>query len=223
MHKLVLMLLMGAAVHDAHALFIDNDVLVMNADESFKSRSFINDSKQKNLYKIKMYQIDRPGKNEKKQVISNGEMMYSPLSAVVNADQMEYFKIFYSGPDDDMERYYRVIIQEIPARIGRQSNLKKQQSGLISSIALDTYVVVRPRQQNVAYQYNDQLGTFTNNGNAFIRVLLHRGCLAGNEPIVYDVLPGETLKHELLKGENRKYIANQYRYIRFGNQCASIV
>lgn len=88
-------------------------------------------------------------------------------------------------------------------------------------VALDTYVVVRPRQQKFDYVYDAEAGTLTNSGNTFFRVILNKGCASEDDEhaIVLNLLPKQSVQHALLQGQNRKYIVAFGHYKRLGTQC----
>ncbi len=204
----------------AHALYLSSDVFVIDADQSFLSRQFLNDSKLTNMYFINVYQIDRPGKAEVTSPIHGGEIMYTPLRIVVGPGQFEYFKVFYSGPKDEQERYYRMQIREVPLHAIKDQALDKDL--IVSTIvALDTYLVVRPRKEVFSYHYDEVKGVLTNTGNTFFTVNMNQGCLAENDDNaeVFNLLPGQTSTHALLKGRHKKFIVIFNQYKQLGSQC----
>lgn len=217
-HVMMAMLTLWSAT--AHALYVSDDVFIIEADKPFLSRQFYNDSQSTNMYLISMYQIDRPGKLEQAKPIPDGEVMYSPLQMVVNAGQAEYFKIFYRGPQDEQERYYRMVIREVPINAVKDGQNSKE-SMVSTVVALDTYLVIRPRKQKFDYAYDPSIGMLKNTGNTFFRVLINKGCSADNDDnaIVFNLLPNEASQHPLLKGEHQKYIVAFDKYIRVGTQC----
>ncbi|MBP6116040.1 MAG: hypothetical protein KBC57_00100 [Neisseriaceae bacterium] len=216
----LMMILLALYSQMAQALYVSDDVFVIESDKSYLSRQFYNDSQTTNMYLINMYQIDLPGRSETARPIPNGELMYSPLNMIVNAGQFEYFKIFYRGPSDDQERYYRMVIREVPINAIKDDQATKD-SMVSTIVALDTYAVVKPRQQKMTYDYDARAGTLTNTGNTYVRVLLNKGCDSetDDDAAVFDLLPGQVLKHERLSGQNRKFIVTRSRYLRLGEQC----
>ncbi|MBP6116034.1 MAG: hypothetical protein KBC57_00070 [Neisseriaceae bacterium] len=214
------MLALGLYSTAAQALYVSDDVFVVESDKPYLSRQFYNDSQTSNIYLISMYQIDRPGLSETARPIPNGEVMYSPLSMMVNAGQFEYFKIFYRGPNDDQERYYRMVIREVPPNAVKDGEVIKD-SMVSAIVALDTYAVIRPRQLRLKHEYHPEAGTLVNTGNTFLRVLLNKGCNAEteDEAVVVDLLPGEVLRHERLRGQHRKFIVTNSQYLKLGEQC----
>lgn len=221
-YRIILFLFLSLIINlNAMAIYIENDILIIDSDEDFISRSFLNNSKGQNIYLVSMYKIDRPGKNEKMEPIESGEVMYAPLRMVVDSNKLDYFKVYYQGPKDDKERYYRIALKEIPTTIAKKDfdEENKKNSLTVANISLDTYVVIRPRKMMLQYDYKPSQNELINTGNTFVRVLLHQGCEDKDDPIVFDVLPGETLRHKLLQKSNRNFIINKNRFIQLENQC----
>ncbi|WON77513.1 hypothetical protein [Serratia sp. UGAL515B_01] len=131
----------------------------------------------------------------------------------------EYFKILYRGAADERERYYRIVIKEIPANAISIPNQSKMP--LISpTVALDTILVIRPRKMHFTYQYDPQSGVLKNTGNSYFRVMIHQSCLAEDDTAkVFNLLPGESYTGADLRGQHRKFIIALDKYIRLGKQC----
>lgn len=111
----------------AHALYLDSTIYEMPADKSFISKRIFNDSKKQNVYRISAVKIDKPGPGgEKRQDIEEGELIFAPLTFSLAPDAGEFFKIFYRGPQDDKERYYRVQFTELPVTMFAERNGGKE-------------------------------------------------------------------------------------------------
>ncbi len=217
--RMLLILFLTCYSMNSMGIYVDSDILVIESDEEFASRSFLNDSRSSNVYAVSMYKIDRPGKAEKSDYIESGEVMFAPLKLMVDPGKTDYFKVYYQGPKDDNERYYRIILKETAAKFDKSTEDNGKQGHVFSSVGLDTYVVVRPRNIKFQYDYQQNAGSITNTGNTFFRVLLHTGCDAEDEPAIFDVLPGETLKNRLLSNNNRSYIVTKKQFISLSKQC----
>ncbi len=84
----------------------------------------------------------------------------------------EYFKFYYHGPRDNRERYYRVSFREVPTR-----NLTKRSpsGGEVSTepvVVMDTILVVRPRQVQFKWSFDQVTGTVSNTGNTWFKLLI---------------------------------------------------
>jgi hypothetical protein len=52
------------------------------------------------------------------------DLVWSPLQFTVQANGQEYFKLYYRGPKDDVERYYRVIFAKPRLRFSWRQDQK---------------------------------------------------------------------------------------------------
>lgn len=98
-----------AAALPARAAYFASLIYDMPAGQSFIARAVLNDTRRTNLYTLSAYRIDRPG-NGDEQRITGGEkdLLYAPLRFTAQPGSTEYFKLYYRGPADNVERYYRV-------------------------------------------------------------------------------------------------------------------
>lgn len=204
----------------AHALYLDSTIYEMPAGKSFISKRIFNDSKKQNVYRISAVKIDKPGPGgEKRQDIEEGELIFAPLTFSLAPDAGEFFKIFYRGPQDDKERYYRVQFTELPVTMFPERNGGKS-SEAIPAIALDTILVVRPRKIDLRYTLDEQSGVLKNTGNTFFKIIVQLGCNStDDEATIRYVLPGETYRSSGLKKQNKKFIVALHKYIPIGNAC----
>ncbi|VEC00587.1 Uncharacterised protein [Cedecea lapagei] len=217
--KNILLLLALLLTPPAKAIYLSSGVFTLESDKSQYSRQFLNNTERTNLYTINAYRINRPGSDEKPQPLQNGEILYTPLKKVLEPGAWEFFKVFYKGPADAQERYYRIVIKEIPTNATLLPSQSK--SPLVSPvIALDTTLVVRPRTLRFSYDYNPEAGVLTNNGNTYFRVILHKSCEQNDDTAkIFNLLPGEHYRGPEMKGQHSKFIVAFDRYIQLGNQC----
>lgn len=201
------------------AIYLSSGVFTLESDRTFFSRQFVNNTKDTNLYVISAYRINKPGVDEQPQPLEQGEILYTPLRKILEPGSWEYFKIFYRGPADDRERYYRIAIKEIPANATEMQQQGK--TPLVSPIvALDTILVIRPRQMRFTYHYDPQAGMLKNTGNTYFRVMIHQSCNAEDDTAkVFNLLPGESYSGADLRGQHRKFIIGFSKYQRLGEQC----
>ncbi|AEN65567.1 hypothetical protein Entas_2840 [Enterobacter soli] len=204
----------------AHALYLDSTIYDMAADKPFISKRIFNDSKKQNVYSISAVKIDKPGPGgERRESIEEGELLFAPLNFSLAPDAGEYFKIFYRGPQDDKERYYRVQFTEMPVTLFPERNTGKK-SEAIPAIALDTILVVRPRKVDLRYTLDEQAGILKNTGNTFFKIIVQKGCNStDDEATIRYVLPGETYNSPGLKSQNKKFIVALQKYLPIGNGC----
>lgn len=204
----------------AHAVYLKSIVYALNSNQSFISLPVFNDTKRNNLYTIKAYKILRPGKGDEVR-IGDGQMdlIWSPLKFTVDPNEKEYFKLYYRGPSDNLERYYRVIFREIPVSlIPFQNKFKK--TDVMPVVGISTILIVRPRKINLDFTIDEKSGVIKNTGNTFFRVILQKGCSGDDESSTqFYMLPGESWKGVEATSLNRKYIVANDRYFKLGKGC----
>ncbi|MDV7073852.1 fimbria/pilus periplasmic chaperone [Citrobacter werkmanii] len=216
----VFVLLSALTACSVQAVYLESTIYEMPSDKSFISKRIYNDSQKQNLYSISAVKIDKPGPGgENRSAIAEGELLFTPLNFSLAPQASEFFKIFYRGPQDDKERYYRILFREMPITLLTQRNQGKGGAAL-PVIAMDTMLVVRPRKINLAYSVDERNGTLKNTGNTFFKVIVHRGCHStDDEAIMRYVLPGETWHSSELKTQNRKFIVALQKYLPVGQGC----
>ncbi|KAA9001370.1 molecular chaperone [Affinibrenneria salicis] len=202
------------------AVYFDSIIYEMPADRDFISRQLFNDTQKNNIYTISAYRIDRPGAGgERRLPMENGELLYAPLKFSVDANGKEYFKIFYRGPRDDKERYYRIIFKESPLTLF-PFKPARQKTYIFPVVSMNTILVVRPRTLHFAYRLDERNGTLQNSGNTFFRVIIQKGCDGDDESSTqFYMLPGEIYKNRHLSDKNKKYLVAMGKYIKLGANC----
>jgi len=179
--KSVLCALAALYLHPAQALYLESTIYEMPADKSFISKRIFNDSTRQNVYSISAVKIDKPGPGgEKRQPVENGELLFTPLNFSLAPDASEFFKVFYRGPEDDKERYYRIQFSEMPITLFPASHQGKK-SEAVPIIAMDTILVVRPRKVNLRYSLDEHEGVLMNTGNTFFKIIVQKGCQSSND------------------------------------------
>ncbi|MCX8963865.1 molecular chaperone [Erwinia psidii] len=165
----------------AGAVFLDSLVFDITPDKSFTSRAVLNDTTRNNLYQLTVFKIDKPGRGGENRITGGDkEVLYSPLRFTVQPGEKDYFKLFYRGPSDDQERYYRVIFRESPVLLFPLKQ-EKQHMYAIPVIALSTLLIVRPRNVKLDFTFDEENGTIRNTGNTFFRVIIQKGCHGDDE------------------------------------------
>ncbi len=210
-----------------HSLSLPSTVFVLDSDQNFASRPFSNDGLQTQLYQIKVYKVNSPGLDEEITPIVDGEVLYAPLSIVLEGGASDLFKLYYRGPNDNKERYYRIVISEQAfGAVENDTNKNKSIKFINNSLALNTYVVVKPRQEKREYVFDEDKQYFKNTGNTYIRLLLKGSCEmrsngkeADSHDDVWDVLPGQSVHSDKLKKGFEKYIVTKKYYETIGSGC----
>lgn len=88
-------------------------------------------------------------------------------------------------------------------------------------LALQSILVVRPRQSRFAYQLDPAQSAITNTGNTYFEFMVKRGCQqADSEADSKYLLPGETYHNPgINQPGNQKLIVYQSRFIPVGKDC----
>lgn len=212
--------LSGLGVFSAQAVYLESTIYEMPSDKSFISKKVYNDSQKQNLYSIGAVKIDKPGPGgENRSAIAEGELLFTPLNFSLAPQSSDFFKIFYRGPQDNKERYYRILFREMPITLFVKRSQGKGGEAL-PVISMDTILVVRPRKMNFDYIIDEINGTLKNTGNTFFKIIIHQGCHStDDEATMRYMLPGETWRSRELKIKNRKFIVALQKYIPLGEGC----
>ncbi|MCG8708008.1 molecular chaperone [Brenneria sp. 4F2] len=220
MTRLITLIVLWLFSAGAQAVYFDAIIYEMPADRDFIARPLVNDTPNHNIYRISAYRINRPGAaGERRLPMENGELLYAPLKFTVAASGKEYFKIYYRGPRDDKERYYRITFKESPLRLFPFKSTT-QNTYILPVVAMNTILVVRPRTLHFSYRLDERRATLQNNGNTFFRVIIQKGCNGDDESSTqFYMLPGETYKNKNLSEKNKKYIVAMGKYIKLGERC----
>ncbi|MGY8002309.1 molecular chaperone [Klebsiella pneumoniae] len=220
MKKMLFIGLYGLCIQPASAVYFDSIIYDMDASKDFISRPLVNDTSSNNLYTISAYKIARPGNgNERPVPGQDKDLVWSPLQFIVQANGLEYFKLYYRGPGDDIERYYRVIFKETPVTVFPW-RMEQKKLNIVPSVSMSTILIVRPRKTRFQYEINEATGTIKNTGNTYFRVILQKGCNGDDESSTqFYMLPGDSWTGPEAKNGNRKYIVALGRYHKLGDGC----
>lgn len=158
------------------AISVGNLTFSLPSETDFVSKRVVNNNKSARIYRIAISAIDSPGSSELRTRPVDGELLFAPRQLALQAGESEYFKFYYHGPQDNRERYYRVSFREVPTR-----NLTKRSptGGEVSTepvVVMDTILVVRPRQVQFKWSFDQVTGTVSNTGNTWFKLLIKPGC-----------------------------------------------
>lgn len=221
MFERVLLMVLLFLTSSAQAISVSSYIYEMEANEEFIAKSVTNDTAEFNTYRVSVFKIDRPGPGGENILYQKDrELIFAPLFLNIPAGQTDYFKLLYIGPKDDQERYYRVDFLE--SKMGGLEDVKEggAQSVFVPSISFSTIFIVRPRKQNLKYDLNEQQGYLKNIGNTTFRLIVSQGCDGSDEDAIqFYMLPGEEYRNDSLKGENKKFIVANKKYMPIGSTC----
>ncbi|WP_058911640.1 hypothetical protein [Entomohabitans teleogrylli] len=206
----------------AQAVWFNSLIYDIPSDKTFISRPIVNDTDRTNLYTLSAYKIDKPGKGGERRIDGGAqEILWSPLKFTIAPDGSEYFKLYYRGPQDDQERYYRVVFKEAPVRLFPLAETRRNLN-IIPVTAMSTILIVRPRQSRFAWHVDEKTGVIENTGNTYFRVIIHNGCNGDDESSTqFYMLPGDKYQDSNVSAGNRKFIVAMERYHPLGSGCFS--
>lgn len=222
MKNILLVALSVLCSSPTYAVYFNSIIYDMDASKDFIARPVINDTNKTNLYTLSAYKISRPGNGLEPPVNDiTRDLVWSPLKFTVQPNGREYFKLYYRGPKDEVERYYRVVFRETPVTLFPWRAEQKRMD-FIPVVSMSTLLIVRPRKTHLRYEVDEQSGIIKNTGNTFFRVILQKGCNGDDESSTqFYMLPGESWKGTEAKSGNKKFIVALGKYHHLGSGCFS--
>ncbi|MFS6933776.1 hypothetical protein [Klebsiella oxytoca] len=157
------------------ALDVGDITSFIHSDSSTLSKEIKNSTDSGRLINIHLERLTSP--LEEGSVIpmaTKGEMLLTPASLLMPAKASEQIRFFYKGPEDNKERYYRIVWFDQALSDTPGSNTTRN-AVATSSARIGTILVVAPRQVDYRYRYSN--GVLTNTGNATLRILAYGPCI----------------------------------------------
>ncbi|ARO98816.1 hypothetical protein K08M3_18790 [Vibrio alginolyticus] len=189
--------------------------LVTNLDSEigFISKMVSNESQSRKAYQIKVYEIEKPGKDEKLIKNNKNELRYSPKTFFLSANSHKYISFYYRG-NKKKEKYYRVTFSELSTSI-----LKKSiEMSIVTEI--NTIVIVLPENKRLKYDIDYENGKIINSGNVYFELLLKERCDSkDSDSFSRFLLPDDYFEINL----NKKIVIIKYngRYIDPQGTCSN--
>lgn len=201
--------LMLLVVKPVLALDVGDISSFMNSGTSTLSKEIKNTTDSGRLINIHVERLTSPLEGGK--VIpmdKEDEILLTPASLLLPSQSSEMIRFFYKGPEDERERYYRIVwFDQALSETQRDNAIRNAVA--TASARIGTILVVAPRKVNYRYQYND--GTLVNTGNGTLRIIAYGPCLKN-----YD---GKECKENyyLMPGKSRNFthvdIANKKGHV----------
>lgn len=147
MKNILLVALSVLCSSPTYAVYFNSIIYDMDASKDFIARPVINDTNKTNLYTLSAYKISRPGNGLEPPVNDiTRDLVWSPLKFTVQPNGREYFKLYYRGPKDEVERYYRVVFRETPVTLFPWRAEQKRMD-FIPVVSMSTLLIVRPAKR----------------------------------------------------------------------------
>ncbi len=195
----------------ANALIIDSLNIDFLPEKKVHFQLIKNNSEQRKNYTLSMVQVDVPREKGHETEIESGELLYSPKQLTLGPGESAGFKFYYTGPQDDKERYYRVKFIETPLQAHPViSKGRRIQTDI--TVSLEAILIVRPWKRY--FQYTFANGVIRNTGNTYFKYASSRGCSNQYNDSKY-IPPGESLNID-----NKDQVAR--RMIVYGKKIISL-
>lgn len=169
--------LMLSLLPSVHALNVGEISSFMESDNSRLSKEIKNTTDSGRLINIRVERISSP--LESGTVIpmeSQDEILMSPASLILPGNASDIIRFYYKGPNDDKERYYRIIWLD-QALSGIEKNSATRSAVATTSARIGTILVVAPRKDNFNYRFiNNKI---ENTGNSTFKTVAYGKC---NQP-----------------------------------------
>ena len=221
MHRLPWLLLASMLTSQAAAIDIGAMTVAMTPKQEFIARTLTNNSTSPKVYEVQMEKISDPTARGRTLPTVPGELLFAPKRFTLHARQAQNVKLYYKGPADSQERYYRITFTESPAAQVDDGTQTQHRGTVEVKLALQSILVVRPRQSRFAYQLDSTQSSITNTGNTYFEFMVKQGCDQpdGQADSKY-LLPGETYHNSRINQPgNQKLIVYQSRFIPVGKDC----
>lgn len=178
----------------AYALDVGDISSFIYSDKNTLSKEIKNTTESGRLISVQIERISSPLDDGKVIAMEQpDEILLTPASILLPAQATDVVRFFYKGPQDDKERYYRIVWFD-QALSDAQSSRSVRSAMATASARIGTLLAVAPRKVNYNYQYAK--GQLTNTGNATLRIIAYGTCLKPSEgkdcKESYFLMPGKS-------------------------------
>lgn len=193
-------------VTPALALDVGDITSFIHSNSTTLSKEIKNTTNDGRLVNVKVEKLSSPLEGgivipmEKKD-----ELLLTPASLLLPAQNSDVVRFFYQGSNDDKERYYRIVWFD-QALSDAQNGSSNKSAVATASARIGTILVVAPRKVNFDYHYAN--GKITNTGNATLRVIAYGPCLKQDDGKEckenYYLMPGKSRTFSRVNAEDKK-------------------
>lgn len=163
--------------HFATAIHVGPITEMMASDQTILAKEIENNVDQARLVGLSIERITSPLDNGKVIPLPNNEILISPANLILPGKTKEHFKIYYKGPADNQERYYRLVWRDDPVSEEGSTQNKKSATATTSAM-ISTILVVAPRQENFNYRFDKEKRVVYNTGNSAFRTVATGDCMS---------------------------------------------
>ncbi|MBG5951268.1 MULTISPECIES: EcpB family pilus assembly chaperone [Gammaproteobacteria] len=160
----------------AAAIHVGAITETMQSDQTILAKEIENNVEQARLVGLSIERISSPLEDGKVIPLVNNEILISPANLILPGKTKENFKIFYKGPSDNQERYYRLVWRDDPVTETGSTQSSKAATATTSAM-ISTILVVAPRQENFSYRFDKSTRIVYNTGNSSFRTVATGDCM----------------------------------------------
>lgn len=221
MHRMLWYILLTILPLPTMSIDIGSMTAIMEPTKDFMARTITNNSSSPKIYELDVERLSDPTIKGVKISMEPGELLFTPKRFTLHSRKVQNVKFYYKGQSDSKERYYRVTFTESPAAQVDNGEQVLRRGTVAMKLALQSILVVRPRQVRFEYQLNPGGASITNTGNTFFEFMVKQGCeQPDSEADSKYLLPGETYQNPKIgKAGNQHIIIYQQRFIPLGKEC----
>ncbi|MCE9933878.1 fimbria/pilus periplasmic chaperone [Aeromonas salmonicida] len=204
------------------AIDIGQVTAILEPTRAFMARTVTNNENTPKIYTVRVEKISNPTSNGQSLDMPAGELLYTPKRFVLHGRQTQNVKIYYKGPEDDIERYYRITFIESPPAHLNDGQESRRSGALYLNIELQSILVVRPRLVRFSYELDEVEAALKNSGNTFFEFIVKSGCDEPDDKAdTKYLLPGDAyINNKIAQPGNEKIIIYDAKFIRIGTRCS---
>lgn len=168
-------MLVGLAISfSGWAINVGEITSIMTSSENTLSKEITNTTDSARFVSVAVKQLSSPlADGVEINPAKHGELLSTPANLILPGQARELFRFFYKGPQDDVERYYRLQWIDEPVSESAETRAKKM-AVATASAEIGTLLVVAPRKERFDYQQNGDV--IANTGNVSFRVIAYGEC-----------------------------------------------
>ncbi|CQD43310.1 hypothetical protein [Yersinia mollaretii] len=190
----------------AYALDVGEINVFIPTNTNKVTKEIKNTSNSGRFVRIEVEKISSPlASGQVIEMDSKNEILFTPANLVLPVGTDNLVTFIYNGPQDNIERYYRLVWTEESLN-NNNPYLAGKSATITTSITLQTILVVSPRKEIFSHQLTK--GKLTNTGNASYQVDAYGTCLDKSKTDTcketYFVLPGNSQSFKLVDANDDK-------------------
>ncbi|WP_154116573.1 fimbria/pilus periplasmic chaperone [Vibrio cincinnatiensis] len=214
MNKLSLLFMLLMFSFSSFGIDIGALTYSLDHDKGFVTKEVFNNSESRKIYTITVYEINRPGKEEKAINLDSRELLFTPKQFTLNAYSKKQVKFYFNG-NGNREKYYRVEFTEIAAPVSSQFNMTMNMVIKLSSI-----LVVKPKNHKLDYILDFNKNLITNSGTSYFEVIIKKHCESNDmESNSRYITPGETYFNDGISEKSSIVIIHNNKFNYVNEKC----